>query len=318
MNLLSVTYENNTKIPGQGHLYGSGDRLLLSIGRGKTEKMTFEEKWEAKYEKEHVNHFSYTVHFTHLAQLPLGDLRFETLNGKTYNPYITTSVGLDLRLATNEQFFQLQKNRYPLHPEAPVYELKYTLGTIGTFGGDTFHKLEAVFKKRWFGARYGFLDVWIDGGKVFNTVPFPSLFVVHANQDLSFQEEAFNSMRFFEFVAEQYVAVRLAHCFNGFFFNRIPLIKNLKWREIITFKAIYGSVSNHNIPNDANGLMVFPHNEQGQLTTFPLGKEPFMEAGVAIDNIFSYLRIDLVKRLNYLDNPGIREWSVRALLHFTF
>jgi hypothetical protein len=160
--------------------------------------------------------------------------------------------------------------------------------------------------------------VWIDGGKVFNTVPFPSLFVVHANQDLSFQEEAFNSMRFFEFVAEQYVAVRLAHCFNGFFFNRIPLIKNLKWREIITFKAIYGSVNDHNIPNDTNGLMVFPHNEQGELTTFPLGKEPFMEAGVAIDNIFSYLRIDLVKRLNYLDHPGIREWSVRALLHFTF
>jgi hypothetical protein len=320
MNLLTVSYEYNTKIPGQGHLYGSGDRLFLSIGRGTTEKMTFDRKLEVNYDREISNsHFRYTLNFTHLEQEPLGELLFSTVSGKEYNPYITTSFGINLRLAPNERYVQSQRNRYPLNPESPVYSLKYMIG-IGDFWNSehTFHKLQANFMKRWYFSSYGYLDVSMGGGIIFNPVPYPSLFVIQANQDLAFQEEAFNMMRFFEFVADKYVDLKLSYCFNGFLLNRIPLIKKLKWREVLTFKAIYGGVGQKNQPDATNDLMLFPHDADGNLTTFALGTQPFMEASVGIENIFSFLRVDLVKRINYLDHPKAREWAVRVQFRFSF
>ena len=51
---------------------------------------------------------------------------------------------------------------------------------------------------------------------------------------------------------------------------------------------------------------------------YRLGSEPYMEAGFAIDNVFKFLRIDLVKRLNYLEHPDAPEWGVRFRLRFVF
>ena len=321
INLLSITYEYDTKIPGQGFLYGTGDRLTLSIGRGETEKMTLERRLEINYKKETVNNFSYNLRFKHLEQEPLGVLDFKTYNGNAYNPYITTSFGVDLRFAPNEKYIQSQQNRYPMNPTYPVYELKYELGVNDLWGGDyTFHKIKAGFQKRWFISSFGFLDLYLNAGKIFNQVPYPSLFIHHANQDLAFQDEAYNTMRFFEFVSDQYFDAQFAYSFNGFLFNRIPLIEKLKLREYVTLKALFGHVSSENMPSADNHseLMIFPHDKNGNPTTYSLNESPFMEASVGVDNIFTFLRVDLVKRLNYLDHPNIKEWSVRFRLRFTF
>ena len=43
-----------------------------------------------------------------------------------------------------------------------------------------------------------------------------------------------------------------------------------------------------------------------------------MECSVGLENIFKILRIDYYRRLNYLDNPGIKKGGVRVALRFTF
>jgi hypothetical protein len=43
-----------------------------------------------------------------------------------------------------------------------------------------------------------------------------------------------------------------------------------------------------------------------------------MEASVGISNIFKVLRIDLVKRLTYLENPDAPNWGIRARARFEF
>jgi hypothetical protein len=43
-----------------------------------------------------------------------------------------------------------------------------------------------------------------------------------------------------------------------------------------------------------------------------------MEASFGLSNIFKVLRIDAVKRLNYLDHPNVAEWGVRARIKFDF
>ena len=43
-----------------------------------------------------------------------------------------------------------------------------------------------------------------------------------------------------------------------------------------------------------------------------------MEAGVGIENIFKFFRVDLVRRLTYLNKPNVDEWGVRMSLKFDF
>jgi len=71
-------------------------------------------------------------------------------------------------------------------------------------------------------------------------------------------------------------------------------------------------LSKKNIPTAENGLFVFPEG------SYVMGKMPYMEAGVGIENIFKFLRLDYVWRLTYRDHPHINKHGVRFSMRFTF
>jgi hypothetical protein len=56
----------------------------------------------------------------------------------------------------------------------------------------------------------------------------------------------------------------------------------------------------------------------GETRTFELGRTPYIEGSVGIGNIFKILRVDMVKRFNYLDNPEVSEYGIRARVKFDF
>jgi hypothetical protein len=57
--------------------------------------------------------------------------------------------------------------------------------------------------------------------------------------------------------------------------------------------------------------MKFPLNNNGILSTYPLGTQPYLEAGVGIYNILNLFRIDLIRRFTYLSHPGVPAMGVR-------
>jgi hypothetical protein len=121
-------------------------------------------------------------------------------------------------------------------------------------------------------------------------------------------------MNFLEFNYDQYASVTIRYFFNGFIFNKIPLLKRLKLREVASFKALYGNLSDINNPNIHPGLIQFPTDLEGNPTTFLLANEPYMEVSAGVQNIFKILNISFVKRLNYLNNPNIPElFGVKGL-----
>ena len=71
-------------------------------------------------------------------------------------------------------------------------------------------------------------------------------------------------------------------------------------------------------------LIQFTRNAAGQQETFALDEGPYAEASVGIANIFKVGRVDLVQRLNYLDNPnvpqlfGTRGLGIRFMVKFEF
>jgi len=177
----------------------------------------------------------------------------------------------------------------------------------GLFGGDyTYHRVKLGVFKKFYLSFLGFTNVEVEGGKYFGEgIPYLLLHIPRANQSYTMQRRSFNMMNFLEFATDQYVKVNIRHYFNGFFFNRIPLLKKLKLREAITFKSIYGRLSDANDPSINPNLLQFTRNEEGLQETFSLSDKPYMEASVGVLNIFKVLRVDLIKRLTYLDNPNV-------------
>ena len=123
-------------------------------------------------------------------------------------------------------------------------------------------------------------------------------------------------MNFLEFVSDQYASLNIDHCFNGFFLNKIPMLKKLKLRELVTFKALWGSVSNENDPDLQPDLFKYPTDSNGIPLTYSLEGKPYIEAGVGLSNIFKIFRVDLVRRFTYTSNPNISKLGFRIQFKF--
>ena len=122
-----------------------------------------------------------------------------------------------------------------------------------------------------------------------------------------------------EFVSDRYTAINIDHYFNGFIFNKIPLLKQLKLREVITGKVLYGGVRDENNPEVNQGTFRFPVDKQtGLPTTYTLNSGPYIEVSAGVMNIFKLIRVDLVKRLKYLDHPDVTEWGIRTRVKWDF
>ncbi len=63
---------------------------------------------------------------------------------------------------------------------------------------------------------------------------------------------------------------------------------------------------------NGEGLYDFPEG------SYTMGKDPYMEVGVGVENILKFIRIDYVWRLNYLDHPNIDKRGIRILLKVSF
>lgn len=123
-------------------------------------------------------------------------------------------------------------------------------------------------------------------------------------------------MNFLEFVSDQYASLNVEYCFNGFILNKIPLVKKLKLRELLTLKVLYGNLSSTNNPDIHTNLYKFPTDINGVPLTYTLDKQPYIEAGVGVSNVLKIFRIDFIKRFSYLNNPNITKSGF--LIQFRF
>ncbi len=157
-------------------------------------------------------------------------------------------------------------------------------------------------------------------GFEWNTVPFPLLILPEANLSYITQRETFNLINNMEFLNDRYASMSLSYDMNGKLFNRIPLIKNLKWREMFRVRALWGTLTDKNNPFKSNNpdLFRFPTRD-GKFTSFVMDpKVPYIEGSVGIYNIFKLLHVEYVHRFTYRDNPGINKNGIRFMVLMVF
>ncbi len=322
---VKVKYENDIYQFGQTYLYTNKDNMFLSIKRQSDNKIGYLRNAELTYTREFYNHFSYALTLrnrvdeaTHLIPFE----RTKTIDGETTSTFVKnlrrSEIELLLRYAPNEKFTQTKWNRHSILPEHPVFTLSHKIGLKNIAGSElNYHHTEASFKKRFWFSAFGYTDCVIKAGKIWNKVPFPLLIIPNANLSYTIQDESFALMNAMEFFNDKYASWNLTYYMNGLIFNRLPLIRKLNWREVISCRGIFGNLSEKNRPDPMNtgSLFKFPYeNDEYHY----LGKEPYVEVAVGIENIFRVLRIDYVRRLTYRNLPGIDKEGIRIKLHMQF
>ncbi|KIA92391.1 membrane protein [Pedobacter kyungheensis] len=318
-NYVRASFQRDTKIPGQELQFVQEDNFLLSFKRGLNDMLLYNDFYRLDYVHEYENHFSYAFGFKKWSQTPAGGLNYLANGGGLINRLTTSELSVALRYAPNEKFIQGKIYRVPIADRYPVFNLRYTAGIKGLLGGEyNYHNLTGSVDKRFYLSQLGYSDVTVEGSYIAGKVPFPLLAIHRANQTYAYQLNSYNLMNFLEFVSDHYVSVNIDHNFNGFFFNKLPLIKKLKLREVVSFKALYGGLRNENNPASGSGIYQLPAFDNGLQRTYSLGNEPYMEGSVGIGNIFKLLRVDLVRRFTYLDNPEVTKWGIRARVKFDF
>lgn len=322
LNYVRATFQRDTKIPGQDLQFVQEDNFLLSFKRGENNRWLYNDIYKFEYMREFANHFSYKLNFTKWSQTPAGILLYGYSNNSDEQKITklnNSEVSLELRYAPNEQFYQGKLYRSPMFNKYPVFTFRYAEGLKVLEGETRYQNLRANIFKRMYLSQLGYMDVNLDGGYIIGkNISFPLLNIHRANQTYAYQLNSYNLMNFLEFVSDHYASVDVQYYMNGFLLNKIPLIKKLKLREVFSFKAVVGGLRDENNPSKGAHVYAFPIDEDGLPVTYTFNKEPYMEASVGIANIFKLLRVDLVKRFNYLDNPNVSEWGVRARFKLDF
>ena len=315
VNSLRLMHRYDVDKLGQHYLYTNPDNMFLALKRHKDDKMIYLRETTLEYKLETQMGLSVTASIQHLRHEASRFLPFVDGNGTAFGHYNTAGFNVTLRYAPGEKFYQTRSFRIPINQDAPVFTLSHTFMPRGFLGGDyTINKTEAGIQKRFWFSAFGYTDIIVRAGKIWSTVPYPELMLPNANLSYTIQPESFALMNAMEFVNDQYLSWDVTYWINGAILNRIPLLKKLKMREVVSFRGLWGKLTDKNDPAQHPELYQFPTNAD----CLKMGKRPCMEVGVGLDNILTFLRVDYVWRINYRHNPGINRSGVRIQLHFTF
>jgi Family of unknown function (DUF5686)/CarboxypepD_reg-like domain len=326
MNQITVSQQYDTNFPGEELQFVQDDNVLLSIRRGVNDKMFYSRTSNIDYTREIQAGVRYNVVAQRVEVSPSGGVyNFDYINAETGDTLrrgniTSTQFGGSIRWAPNEKFYQGKTERSTIATKYPVLTLFYRGGFKGVLGGQyDFHNLAFKANKYFYLNPIGFSDVTLEGGYIFGKLPYTLLEIHRANQSYSYQLPSYNLMNFLEFVSDRYVALNWQHQFGGFFLNRIPLIKKLKWREVVSYKALYGGLRDENVPTKQNGQILFPtETSSGRTLMNTLEAKPYVEVSFGVSNVFKIFRIDYVRRVNYLDLPGVSKWGIRARFKIDF
>ena len=234
--------------------------------------------------------------------------------GRDTSGFVTTELRMALQFARDEQFVQRDNRRVSLGGRRwPVLRAEYGLGLNNVLGSDfSYQKVKFSAQQQLSLGLLGSSQYTLEGGYIFSQLPYPLLEVHLGNTSPFYYRHGFNTMNRAEFVSDRYASLRYAHSFEGFFLNRIPLLRRLDWRLITSANVLYGGVRAENRvsqPLDQESAPIFRHLND---------RTPFAEVGYGVENIFRLIRVEAYHRLTYLDHPSVRRFAIKVGLQVKF
>lgn len=292
--MLTTYYSYDIEQIGQSPTSSTVGSTFGTIFRtGPLDKLTFVQKAGINLEKDIKKDMILYGGFEWKEFTALGVANYVRLNEfnqfDTINSIRTSEFIARFRWTKDEEFIGGSFDRSSIRSRYPVFSLQGIFGVKGLFGGDyNYQKLEFQMDHHRLIGVFGRIRYGVNAGYVFGTAAYPFLKVHEGNQSYWLLTSTFNMLNFFEFVSDRYVGAYIENHWEGLFFDRIPLIKKLKWRLVTTGRITYGAISDRHI----NEMLLPDFTQQ-------FGKIPYAEAAIGIENIVKVVRVDLVWRLTH-------------------
>ena len=316
---LALTHTYDINQLGQQYQYTNKDNVFLALKRMSDTKTSYLQNTELSYQREHDFGFSYGANLRYKIEESTRWVPFIENSGKAHKYYNWAETEVHLRYAPNEKFYQTKGMRYPINRDAPIFFLSHTFSPKDFLGSSyMINRTDFRFSKDFWFSAFGHLETEFQFSHVWNQAPFTMLILPNANLSYTIQEGSYSLLSPMEFVLDSYASWDITYFANGILFNRIPGIKMLRIREVLSFKGFFGNLSDKNNPllTERNpNLWRFP----GENAVYVMNPRcPYMEFGAGLDNIFKILRIEYVWRLTYREHTDVAKGGVRIALHFSF
>jgi plasmid maintenance system killer protein len=336
---LSFSSTYDIASPSDKFIHTDKDNVFTAFKWAKVDKMMFYNRQQLTFEREEEWGFKTSLSLKTEENEATGTLFFQPLKNpderlaslisqlSTLDPgkllhngkIRTTEASLQFEISPGRTYINTKQRRMPINLDAPVFTFGHTMGFKGFLGGDYQYNLtEAGIYKRFWMNSWGKIDTYIKAGAQWNKVPYPLLIMPAANLSYIVEDEAFNLINNMEFLNDRYASLDVSWDMNGKIFNRIPLLKKLKWREFLGVKCLWGNLTDKNNPTLAQNA------NDDILMQFPEGcyvmdsKKPYVEIVAGIHNILKFLHIEYVHRMNYNELPTAHKNGVRFMLRMTF
>lgn len=317
---LRLQYENDIYQYGQQYIYTNKDNALLSLKRLPDNMIGYIRNAELTYTLERHSGFTFTGTIRNRVNEATKFIPMEKTDGSgAVKEIMQTELELGLRYAPHEKFVQHKWNRKSKTPEQPVFTLNHTISKAGLLGSDySIQHTEFSYRQRLMAAPIGYFDVMLKAGKVWGQAPYPLLIIPNANLSYTYRKETFETMTPMEFILDEHLTWDVVYYMNGLIFNRTPLIKNLKLREVLYCRGTWGSLSDQNNPAIDTSGKIFSYPTDRSKATGTVMKEPFVELGAGVENIFKIASLSFFKRMTYKNSPDVDQWGLRIAVHLQY
>ncbi|QGY46546.1 carboxypeptidase-like regulatory domain-containing protein [Maribellus comscasis] len=282
---------------------GNGNFIAALTSREKNPYLKEEKSFNLVFEynaNEDIN-MELTSYFLHSKSTPEVHFFKDNAEYSTYNNY---GILFNTRLAFGQYYDKYYFTRVYYIDETPVINLSLDLGQVKLPGVSDGQGLYAQFHGSVVGrVNMGltFMRYMVNGGYLLGDAPYDLLDQPVGSMSLGYAKYRFNLLHHASFAHNLYTNIHLDFNGGGILLNRIPLIKKLKLREMLSLKSHYGTLTDSYKP-------VFDLPEY-----YVTGmSKPYAEIGFGLTNIFKVLRVEYVRQLggayanaDFADKHGI-------------
>ena len=316
----TISFESTSDVesPSDKYLKHNKDNIFMTFRPVKVEQMYFVNRQKINFNWETDYGLATSLELRTESNRPTGKLVYEKMDGTLVDKLRVSEVSLGFNYRPGQSYVNSKQKRMTVNLDAPEFNVKHTMGIKHFLGGDFNSNLTevSIYKRFWLGS-WGHIDTRVQGGAQWNKVPFQFLITPPVNTSYFEHQGTFNLMKGLEFLNDRYAQFNLAWDLEGKIFNRIPLIKKLKWREYVAFKGMWGHLTDKNnpyLPQNANDTELYKFPVDTRVMT----RDPYMEFVVGVHNIFKFLEVDYVRRLTYTHAPGISKNGIRFGFNLVF
>ena len=288
---LTLSGQRDFEVLGRGSGLMSGRSIFNSLlAPGSFNKQSMMEELLAEYQHEFSGNFNAGFAIRHRRIHGNDAIPLRRPDGTLDASFSTNQLQWSGRFSWDERVNRGFFDKAYIFTRYPVVSIDIIAGLKGITPGDcNFWRGELSVDWRVPAGAIGFARFHANGGAILGSVPYPLLKLHEGNQTMFLDKSAFSCMDYYEFASDRWLTASYEHNLDGFILGKIPLIRKLDLREVLTVRTAWGTISRQNRENAPYQLL--PGMEALE--------KPYVEAGIGISNIFRIFRVDGFWRLTH-------------------